>query len=105
MQQQGDVAWRSSSMSITGMRVALVFGGRLGSFEGKLSESQGPTDAVLNVSAYCWRHALLNAHVPGQHVDVFVHSWNYDMAQQIIQALRPTRALFEEQIIFGGGRC
>ena len=86
------------------VHVALVLTGKVGQSFGAdrpASTSSARTDGPFNVSVHCWHRAALQATTArSQSVTLFVHSWDVGWRRQIVSALRPEAATFEEQIRF-----
>lgn len=88
---------------LRGIKVALAFNGKMGVWDGRLAK--GATGNVgrlslFDVALHCIRRSILDAKVPDQEVYTFVHTWDVDSAPLLQRSLKPTRAIFEQQIYF-----
>lgn len=78
------------------MRVALCFYGLLGGIQGKAGDRTGNSKDVLNIA-----HPLFKKHILDiNNVDVFIHSWDTDLQEEIVKLYKPVGTKFEEQKIF-----
>jgi hypothetical protein len=53
------------------------------------------------------KHHIIDAN-PDYDVDVFIHSWSYDLKEELLTLYQPTRALFEDNRLFNAeieGKC
>ena len=78
------------------MKVALCLSGTLGGIKGKSGEKTGGADRILHLAYPHFKKHILDIN----DVDVFVHSWDTHLADDIANVFRPKAHMFEEQKIF-----
>jgi len=78
-------------------KIALCFHGLIGGIRGKNSNDDGGSSEVLRIS---YQHNMKNIINCNEKVDVFVHSWSYDLENEIDNFYKPKSMLAEKQIMF-----
>ena len=86
------------------MRIELCFHGLIGGVRGKnmevnpaFSTEDGGSATVLGTS---YKHNKKNIINCNENIDVFVHSWSYDIENEINNLYKPKLMLAEKQIMF-----
>lgn len=77
-------------------KVALLLHGLVGSMEGKHYQNKGGADTVLQHSYDHNKEFILDQY----NTDVFIHSWNVDLKDQIQQLYNPKWMYLERQVQF-----
>lgn len=78
------------------MKVALCLSGTLGGVKGKAGEKSGGAERVLNLAYPHFKQHILDVN----DVDVFIHSWDTELEDEIRELYKPKVSVFEEQKIF-----
>jgi len=76
------------------MKVALCLMGVIGGDKGK--SGAGSPDGILKIGHEHFKKHILNKN----DVDVFVHTWNTDKAEDIERIYKPKAALYQKQLYF-----
>ena len=78
------------------MRIALCFYGLIGNIAGKSGDTVTSSSEVLDIAfSHAKKHIL-----DGNDVDVFIHSWDVDLAVQIVDLYKPKLSKFEKTKTF-----
>lgn len=78
------------------MKVALCFYGLLGGIKGKSGEGIGNSKDVLDLAFPQFKKHILD----NNDVDVFIHSWDVNLKQEIVELYNPVSTKFENQKLF-----
>jgi hypothetical protein len=78
------------------MKVALCLSGLVGGIKGKSQDKvEGSKESFKISSEHTKKHII-----DKNDVDVFIHSWEVDLQNMIVEAYKPKKFHFEQQIIF-----
>lgn len=75
------------------MKVALCLHGLVGNIKGKSGEEDIGSDIVLKIAHQHWDRYFLEPYKP----DVFIHSWNTDLKDNMVKLFNPKDIFVEEQ--------
>jgi hypothetical protein len=79
------------------MKVALCLQGLVGSVKGKHCHNAEGSDIVIDISSKHNKEHVIDVN---DQVDVFLHSWNVNKKDKLVETYNPKDHLFQEQIIF-----
>ena len=78
------------------MRTAICFFGTIGGTKGKAGDKIGSKEDVLNHAYPHYKEKIINPNSS----DVFIHSWDLDIEEQVKKVYEPKLSKFEEQKTF-----
>tara|TARA_R100001509_G_scaffold21481_1_gene11252 strand:- start:3496 stop:4290 length:795 start_codon:yes stop_codon:yes gene_type:complete len=82
------------------MKVALCLYGLVGSTAGKSSDKKGGTKEVLNLCYDAFKKMIIDKN----DTDVFFHTWDTDVENELVEKYEPKKYHCENQIVFPMGK-
>mgnify|MGYP003138968335 FL=1 len=82
------------------MKVALCLYGLVGSTVGKSSDKKGGTKEVLNLCYDAFKKMIIDKN----DTDVFFHTWDTDVENELVEKYKPKKYQSENQIVFPMGK-
>lgn len=78
------------------MKIAICLHGKIGNILTKSGDSNVGSDVVLKIAHQHWDRYFLNPYKP----DVFIHSWDTNLENKIVELFQPKSYVIEKQKIF-----
>jgi len=78
-------------------KIAFCIFGLVGGVKGKSGENLAGSEEVLNIG---FDHYKKHIFEKNSNIDVFIHTWNIDLKEQIVKLYKPKKSEFQTQISF-----
>ncbi len=78
------------------MKLAICLHGLVGNIVGKSGDSNVGSEQVLDLSYQHWEQYFLTPYNP----DIFIHSWNVDLKDKMVELFQPKKIIVEPQKVF-----